>query len=474
MRWLSQRSPTVDGDRLYAVTAPGELVCLETATGREVWRKHYLTNFGGQKGLFGFCDYPLVDGDRLLCAPGGKTATVVALDKKTGATVWATGLPDGGPAAYAAATLAEIGGVRQYVNLLHGGLVGLAAADGRLLWRYADTGSDFVNRLPPIVRGDRVFFASGQSGYGLVRLTRAGAEFRVEKVYGHNRRLQPWLGNPVLVGDHVYLCAQNGMPLCVDFATGTPAWGPERIGSGHASLTCADGRLYVCYPQGRVVLAEARPAGFKLTGSFTIPRAGQDPAFTTPVVAGGRLYLRDHDGLLCYDVTDRKARGPRGPQPVFVPTPHDVVVKMLALARVTKDDTVYDLGCGDGRIVVAAAKTYGCGAVGYEIDSECVKLARTAVRAEKVEDLVRIVEDDLFKADLSRATVVTLYLLPSVNEKLVPHLEKMKPGSRIVSHAFDIRGVKPDQVISVTSDEDGLERKLYLWTAPLKKDVKTP
>jgi outer membrane protein assembly factor BamB len=475
MRWLSQRTPTVDGERLYAFTASGELICLETANGRELWRKHYTQDFEGRRGVFGYCDYPLVDGERLLCTPGGAKATVVALDKKTGTTIWATALPGNSAASYGSATVAEIGGVRQYVNLLPSGLVGLATADGKLLWSY-----DRFNKTrtyhtyAPIVSDDCVFCASTSSGFALVKLTRAGDGFRAEEVYFRQQQLQPWLGSPVLVGRHVYLCGLGGTPLCVELATGNVAWGPERVGAGHACLTCADGHLYLRYADGRVVLAEATPTGYTQKGSFTIPRATRDPGWTFPVVAGGRLYLRDQDALLCYDVADRKPRGPRGPQPIFVPTPHDVVAKMLELARVTRDDIVYDLGCGDGRILVAAAKTYGCRAVGYEIDSECVKLARALAREERVEKLVRIEEENLFKADLSGATVVALYLLPTVNEKLVPQLEKMKPGSRIVSHAFAIRGVRPDKVVSVTSEEDGLERKLYLWTMPLKKEKPAP
>jgi ribosomal protein L11 methylase PrmA len=161
-------------------------------------------------------------------------------------------------------------------------------------------------------------------------------------------------------------------------------------------------------------------------------------------------------------------RGKR-PNTAFVPTPRDVVDRMLDLAAVKKSDVVYDLGCGDGRIVIAAAQKYGCKAVGIDLDPECVKTARQAVRDAKVESLVRIDEGDLFKVDLTAADVVALYLLPSMNEKLIPQLEKMKPGSRVVAHALPIPGVTPDKVVSVVSTEDGLERKLYLWTIPLKK-----
>ncbi|MFB0524793.1 MAG: cyclopropane-fatty-acyl-phospholipid synthase family protein [Phycisphaerae bacterium] len=162
----------------------------------------------------------------------------------------------------------------------------------------------------------------------------------------------------------------------------------------------------------------------------------------------------------------------REPDVVFVPTPQDVVEKMLELVKVTKDDLVYDLGCGDGRIVVTAAKNYGCKAVGYDIDPERIKESLENVEKNNVGNLVRIEQKDIFTLDLSKANVITLYLLPELNVRLIPQLEKLKPGSRIVSHDFRMKGVKPDEVIKVTSIEDNREHKVYLWTAPLKKKEK--
>lgn len=158
------------------------------------------------------------------------------------------------------------------------------------------------------------------------------------------------------------------------------------------------------------------------------------------------------------------------PDVVYVPTPHDVVARMLELARVTKNDVLYDLGCGDGRIVVMAAKKYGCKATGFDIDPERVKESRENVKKNHVEKLAEIREQNVFELDLSPASVVTLYLLPSLNVKLIPQLEKLKPGSRIVSHDFDMEGVKPDKVVHMTSSEDNVEHTIYLWTVPLKKE----
>ncbi len=161
----------------------------------------------------------------------------------------------------------------------------------------------------------------------------------------------------------------------------------------------------------------------------------------------------------------------REPDVIFVPTPQEVVDKMLELAKVGKDDVVYDLGCGDGRIVLTAARKFGCKAKGFDIDPERIKecKANYAKEDKKVQDLVTFERKDIFTLDLSGASVVTLYLLPELNVKLVPQLKKLKPGSRIVSHDFDMRGYKPDQKVTVKTKDDR-EKTVYLWTIPLKED----
>ena len=161
---------------------------------------------------------------------------------------------------------------------------------------------------------------------------------------------------------------------------------------------------------------------------------------------------------------------PREPDVIYVPTPQPVVDKMLELAQVTKDDLVYDLGCGDGRIVVTAAKKYGCNAVGYDIARKRIKESLANVEENNVGHLVRIEQKDIFTLDLSKANVITLYLLPELNVKLIPQLEKLRPGSRIVSHDFSMRGVKSDKVVDVSVNEEYNEtHTVYLWTTPLKK-----
>lgn len=161
------------------------------------------------------------------------------------------------------------------------------------------------------------------------------------------------------------------------------------------------------------------------------------------------------------------------PDVVYVGTPHDVVAKMLEIAKVKKDDVVYDLGCGDARIVVAAAKKFGCRGIGFDINPVRLKESKENILRNGVEKLVVVKDQNIFDVDLSKTTVVTLYLLPRLNVKLIPQLEKMPPGSRIVSHDFDMAGVKPDSITKMISKSDAVEHKIYLWTIPLKKEAVT-
>lgn len=165
--------------------------------------------------------------------------------------------------------------------------------------------------------------------------------------------------------------------------------------------------------------------------------------------------------------SDEELRKIKDPDVVFVPTPQEVVDMMLHLARVGPKDVVADLGCGDGRVLVTAAKRYGCRAQGYDIDPERVKESRENIRKNGVGRLARVEQKDIFTLDLSGFDVVFLYLLPRLNVRLIPQLEKLKPGSRIVSHDFDMKGVRPDAVVSLRCREDDSSHRIYLWTTPL-------
>lgn len=495
MRWLSQRTPTVEGDLVYAVTARGELVCLHTTNGAEQWRKDY-ADLGGRAGTWGYCDFPLVDGDRLICTPGGKNGAVVALDKHTDALLWKCAIPGVERATYGGIVAAEIAGVRQYVHQFDLGAVGVST-DGRELWRYTGTHTlrNMGNVHTAIVRGDSVFCSVGWGqGCALLKLTCDGGTFSAAERYREEpgKALDPWMGNSSWIGDHVY----TNTGYCIDARSGKQAWSAG-LGVRITSVV-ADGHLYYRLGDGTVVLAEVNPGRYVERARFLPPRATKEPAWTSPVIAGGMLYLRDQDVLLCYDLRKERA-GPAASDPaanagdappaapmtpprpdaaeegrgtrrardaIFVPTPQDVVERMLQLAAVTKDDVVYDLGCGDGRIVVTAAKKYGCRATGFDTDPECVRLSRESVAKEKVGELVSIEDKDLFTVDLSRASVVTLYLGREVNRRLLPQFAKLKPGASVVSHNFEIDGWEPDKTARFVSAEDDTEHVLYLWTAP--------
>ena len=169
-----------------------------------------------------------------------------------------------------------------------------------------------------------------------------------------------------------------------------------------------------------------------------------------------------------------QAQTVRTPDVVYVGTPYDVVSAMLKLARIKKDDLVYDLGCGDGRMIVLAAKRYGCRGIGYDIDPERVSAAVANVKRNKVEQLVKIVQADLFTLDFKDADVLSLYLLPDINEKLVPQFEKLKPGSRLVFHDYGLEGFKPDRTTYIISNEDNAGHTIYLYTTPLNRKNPAP
>jgi len=296
-------TPTVDGNLVYAVGQHGDLVCLDTAKGTEIWRKDLRKEFGGQVGGWGYSESPLVDGDKLLVTPGGRGATIVALNKKSGDVIWKSDVK-GDRAEYASMAIAEVGGIRQYVQLLARNVVGIAADDGRVLWTYDKLGGNTANVPTPIVKGDLIFCSAGYGkGAALLKLTASQGNVEVQEQY-FNRDLNNRHGGVVLIGGHLYGDRDDsGNPWCADLLTGQPVagWKKQSKGSGSMSVTFADGFLYCRYQNGVVALVEATPTGYKEAGSFRIQNT-RGPSWPHPVVVDGRLYLREQDQLWCFDV----------------------------------------------------------------------------------------------------------------------------------------------------------------------------
>jgi hypothetical protein len=293
----------VDGDRVYALGQMGDAVCVDRA-GKQLWHRDLVKEFGGEKGGWSYCESPLVDGDRVIVTPGGKTATIVALNKATGETVWTCPIPTKkSEAGYSSVVVAEVGGVRHYVQLFNGGLVGVST-DGKLLWTYEKLGNNTANIPTPIVTGEYVFSSIGYGrGAALLKLKADGRKVSAEEVY-FKRELTNKHGGVIRVGKYVYGDTDDqGKPFCAEVETGKVLWkrSEEGTGKGSAAVTYADGRLYFHYDNGTVALVEASPAGYKEAGSFQAPKRS-GPSWAHPVVCAGRLYIREGDTLYCYDV----------------------------------------------------------------------------------------------------------------------------------------------------------------------------
>ncbi len=305
-------TPTVDGDRLYAISRHGDLVCLDISQGGIFWKKNFKKDFGGRMmSGWDYSESPLVDGDKLICTPGGDGAALVALDKITGDLIWKAAVPQCGGAGYASIVIANVGGVRQYITLLGagkgGGLVGVDAETGKLLWNYRKIANGTANIPTAIVTGDLVFCSTGyNTGSGLLKLVpngNGGIDAQ-EKYFLKGGTLQNHHGGMVLLGKHIYggHAHNQGLPFCLDLESGKFAWGPIRgPGDGSAAIAYADGHLYFRYQNNVMALIEATPNEYRLKGQFNLP-AGLGTGWQHPVVLGGRLYIRGNNQLLCYDV----------------------------------------------------------------------------------------------------------------------------------------------------------------------------
>jgi outer membrane protein assembly factor BamB len=299
-------TPTVDGSYLYALGSNGDLACLETASGKLIWQKNLRKEFDGKPGIWAYAESPLVDGNLVVVTPGGSKATLAALNKKTGATVWTCAVPEGDQAGYASIIAVTAAGRKQYVQFLEKGLVGADAATGHFLWRYAAIAGSPANMPTPVARGNFVFNTNPRRpAAALVELKPAPTGVVAQQVY-LERGLPNDIGGQVLVGNFLYgTNAESGM-VAIEFATGKIRWKAESIGSG--SLVYADEHLYLHGENGNMALIEATPEAYHESGRFTPPDPPKHPggpmekAWSYPVIANGRLYIRDLGTLWCYNI----------------------------------------------------------------------------------------------------------------------------------------------------------------------------
>jgi outer membrane protein assembly factor BamB len=306
-------TPSLDGDRLYAIATSGKIACLKSADGVEVWSKDFSTWHGKMMSGWGFSESPLVDGDRVLCTPGAEDAMIVALDKLSGKEIWRSNVSSPGSkgkdgAAYSSIVISNGCGVKQYVQLVGHGVIGVRASDGKFLWEYNNVANGTANIPTPLVSGDYIFCSTGYgAGAALLKLVKDGPTIRCEEQYFlPGNKFQNHHGQMILKDGHIY-CGHGhnkGLPICLDMESGKIDWGGNAQGPGSdsAAVCYADGNVIFRYGSGEVALIEATPAGYKLKGSFKPDYIGPEKCWSQPVVIGGRLYLRDQDKLMCYDV----------------------------------------------------------------------------------------------------------------------------------------------------------------------------
>ena len=293
-------TPTIDGDRIYALGLAGDLVCLDRATGRLIWRKNILQSFQGRRIGWAISESVLIDGDQLICTPGGPGATLAALDKKTGDEIWRAAVPGNPAAAYASPIVVNVGGVRQYVNYTNRSTVSVRAKDGAFLWQDTSSSNGTANCSTPLFFENHVFSASGYNrGGALLKLTSQGGRTAAARVY-HTRDMKNQHGGMAIVDGFLYGSSDGGGLTCLALKTGRVAW--RARGAGKGSITIADGNIYLRTERGPIILAKVSSTAYRELGRFDQPNRSSTPAWAHPVVADGKLFIRDQQLLLCYDV----------------------------------------------------------------------------------------------------------------------------------------------------------------------------
>lgn len=292
-------TPTIDGDRVYALGANGDLVCLSLSDGSTLWSTNILQQFDARNIGWGISESVLVDGDRLICTPGGKQATMAALDKLTGKVVWKAKAPEAPPAAYSSAIAVDLKGVRQYVNFTHTAVIGVRADNGDFLWSNSASANGTANCSSPVAYRGYVFSSSGYGqGCALVKITGKRGRDGADLVY-KNEELRSHHGGVVLDGQYVY-GTDEGVMKCLDVMTGKTQWQDRSVGKG--AVVYADGKIILRSEQGPIAMMDATPEGYHERGRFDQPDRSGQAAWAHPAVADGKLFIRDQGLLLVYDL----------------------------------------------------------------------------------------------------------------------------------------------------------------------------
>lgn len=309
-------TPTIDPETglVYAMSFDGIMVCCDAKTGKEAWKKSFPGDFKGKmESGWGYSESPLIDGDKLLCTPGGAGAMVVALKKKTGELIWSGKAPQGklrgnDGAGYSSIVISNAGGRKQYVQLVGHGIVSYDAANGELLWNYDRVANTTANIPTPLVSGNYVFCSTGygDGGTALLEITTAGNKFDVKEVYyKSSKELQNHHGGMIMIGDYVYMGHghNNGFPACVEWKTGKDLWDKGRgAGGGSAAIVAADKKLYFRYQDGMMAMIDTDTNAYKLLGKFKLATHNGE-SWPHPVIVDGNLYIRDQDELVVYKIS---------------------------------------------------------------------------------------------------------------------------------------------------------------------------
>ncbi len=307
--WQGSRgTPTIDGDMVYVLTPHGKLLATNLSNGDIVWQRDLTEDFGGKKkDGWGYSESPLIDGENLICTPGGAKATVIALNKNNGNVVWECARPEDPGAGHSSVVISHVGGRKIYVQNTGGGLLGIDASTGEMLWEY-DIKPPTAFIPTPILSGDYVFTVAGYgTGGALLKQVASGGSVAIEEIYGLQTDLGNKHGGVVMLDGKLYYGKEDkNVVACADLESGEVLWTSRGDGSNSIAIGAADGKLFLRFESGDLTMAAVSPEGYKPLGTFKVPQSGgsNQPSWAHPVIANKRLYLRENDYILCYDLAE--------------------------------------------------------------------------------------------------------------------------------------------------------------------------